>query len=281
VRINIIQEGVRDRLGRIFETGSLKPRERQIPVLMGGHHDAIIGFADTFQVDTDGWISYDITFRMDFLDQFARTNDSVTDWFDFSGFAHNIKASDPESKNIMYGEIIAIYAIPKPGIPSILAKDIPMHEDRPMTEQRTTQHKDRQANHDSFVRRVREMRERGYPVSEIAEATEHHESSVYSVLDHYGITPKPGAVTPSVDHVAAGKQKLVEYINGKLEVQDNFQIDESYIYVVWFTFILGNWKMVASTSLPDRMYYELTYNSAKDELYIDAYLKTDNVKINL
>lgn len=225
MRLNIIQEGVRDRLGRIFETNSLQSGERQIPVLMGGHHDAIIGFADDFQVDSEGWISYDITFRKDFLDQFVRTNDKVTDWFDFSGFANNIKAIDRENKNIVFGEIRAIYAIPKPGIPPVLAKDIPVHEDRPIN--------------------------------------------------------KPGAVTKSVDHVAAGKQKLVEYINGKLEVQDNFQIDESYIYVVWFTFILGNWKMVASTSLPDRMYYELTYNSAKDELYIDAYLKTDNVKVNL
>lgn len=90
---------------------------------------------------------------------------------------------------------------------------------------------------------------------------------------------QPGAVTESVDHVAGGKKMLVEYINDQLEKQDRFQIDESYIYVVWFTYTLGNWKMVASTSLPDRMYYEVTHSESKGETYIDAYLKVDNRKL--
>jgi len=85
-----------------------------------------------------------------------------------------------------------------------------------------------------------------------------------------------GAVTEAVDHVAVGKKMLTDYINDKLEKQDGFQITEDYIYVVWFTYVLGNWKMVASTSLPDRMYYEVTHNTAKRETYIDAYLKVDN-----
>lgn len=93
-------------------------------------------------------------------------------------------------------------------------------------------------------------------------------------------TFKTGAVTESVDHVAGGKKMLAEYINDQLEKQDRFQIDESYIYVVWFSYVLGDWKMIASTSLPDRMYYEVTHSESKGETYIDAYLKVDNRKIS-
>lgn len=31
-----------------------------------------------------------------------------------------------------------------------------------------------------------------------------------------------------------------------------------------------------STTLPDGMYYEVTYNKAKDEFYLDAYKKFEN-----
>ena len=34
-----------------------------------------------------------------------------------------------------------------------------------------------------------------------------------------------------------------------------------------------------SSTLPDGMYYELTYNGDKNELYIDAYKKIQNVMV--
>lgn len=48
------------------------------------------------------------------------------------------------------------------------------------------------------------------------------------------------------------------------------------VYVVWQCFILGNAKWLMSTSLPDGMYYEVTYNAAKKEFYLDAYKKFEN-----
>ena len=48
------------------------------------------------------------------------------------------------------------------------------------------------------------------------------------------------------------------------------------VYIVWQCYILGNAKWLISTSLPDGMYYEVTYNKQKDEFYFDAYKKFDN-----
>lgn len=48
------------------------------------------------------------------------------------------------------------------------------------------------------------------------------------------------------------------------------------IYVVWFCKTLQNWKALISTTLPDGMYYEVTYNGDKKEIYLDAYKKFEN-----
>ena len=51
------------------------------------------------------------------------------------------------------------------------------------------------------------------------------------------------------------------------------------IYTVWKCKTLQNWKFLISTSIPDGMYYEVTYNKAKDEFYFDAYKKFENICI--
>jgi hypothetical protein len=48
------------------------------------------------------------------------------------------------------------------------------------------------------------------------------------------------------------------------------------VFVVWSCFILGNQKALISTTNCDGMYYEVTYNAAKDEIYFDAYKKFEN-----
>lgn len=48
------------------------------------------------------------------------------------------------------------------------------------------------------------------------------------------------------------------------------------VYTVWKAKILQNWKYLLSTTLPDGMYYELTYNGDNNEWYLDAYKKFDN-----
>ena len=51
------------------------------------------------------------------------------------------------------------------------------------------------------------------------------------------------------------------------------------VYIVWKCKILQNWKYLLSTSLFDGMYYELTFNGNKQEWYLDAYKKFENVCI--
>jgi len=53
------------------------------------------------------------------------------------------------------------------------------------------------------------------------------------------------------------------------------------VYIVWKAKILQNWKYLISTSLPDGMYYEMTYDGDKERWYLDAYKKFENVVIDM
>lgn len=48
------------------------------------------------------------------------------------------------------------------------------------------------------------------------------------------------------------------------------------VFTVWKVKVLQNWKFLLSSTLPDGMYYELTYNGDKKEWYLDAYKKFEN-----
>ena len=52
---------------------------------------------------------------------------------------------------------------------------------------------------------------------------------------------------------------------------------EYKVFVVWYCKTLQNFKALLSTTLFDGMYYEVTYNGDKDEIYLDAYKKFENV----
>ena len=53
-------------------------------------------------------------------------------------------------------------------------------------------------------------------------------------------------------------------------------IPEFDVYTVWKAKALQNWKYLLSTTLLDRMYYELTFNEDTNEWYLDAYKKFEN-----
>ena len=70
------------------------------------------------------------------------------------------------------------------------------------------------------------------------------------------------------------KEKVRSYAMGHLDKSDETPTLE--VFVVWYSKTLQNYKALLSTSLPDGMYYELTYNGDKKELYFDAYKKFEN-----
>lgn len=69
---------------------------------------------------------------------------------------------------------------------------------------------------------------------------------------------------------------VVDYFNNRVEKTDNKQITKDDVYIVWLCKTLQNHKALLSTNVSDGMYYELTYNGDKKELYLDAYKKWEN-----
>lgn len=72
------------------------------------------------------------------------------------------------------------------------------------------------------------------------------------------------------------KEKVVEYFNGRVDKTDSTKITKDDVFVVWYCKTLQNAKALLSTTVSDGMYYELTYNGDKNELYLDAYKKWEN-----
>ena len=75
------------------------------------------------------------------------------------------------------------------------------------------------------------------------------------------------------------KQLVVNYYNSRVEKTDDFGITEDDVFIVWFCKTLQSWKALVSTTVSDGMYYEVTHNGDKQETYLDAYKKWENVRI--
>lgn len=76
------------------------------------------------------------------------------------------------------------------------------------------------------------------------------------------------------------KKEIVDYYNSQAESQDkNGKITVDDVFIVWTCKTLQNWKALAGTTVPDGMYYEITYNGIKSEMYLDAYKKWKNMSI--
>lgn len=56
---------------------------------------------------------------------------------------------------------------------------------------------------------------------------------------------------------------------------------DTEFYVVWFSFTLGNWKALVSSTASDGRYYEITHRVNSGRVFVDTYLKTHNTPINV
>lgn len=68
-------------------------------------------------------------------------------------------------------------------------------------------------------------------------------------------------------------EEFMKFYNTEIADYDVPEITNAECFIVWYNFTLGNAKALISTYRPDHMYYEMTYNREKNELYIDAYVK--------
>lgn len=73
------------------------------------------------------------------------------------------------------------------------------------------------------------------------------------------------------------KEHVVGYFNAHCERTDDASISSEDVYVVWYCKTLQNQKALLSTNVSDGMYYELTFNRDKNQLYMDAYKKWQNI----
>ena len=59
------------------------------------------------------------------------------------------------------------------------------------------------------------------------------------------------------------------------------ELDVFEVYVCWVCKTLQNNKALLATTLKGNMYFEVTYNGNKKEMYLDAYKKEKNVRIKV
>ena len=81
--------------------------------------------------------------------------------------------------------------------------------------------------------------------------------------------------------VELAKKAVADYFNNHKEITDEGRLMPEDVYVVWMCKTLQNNKALLSTTVLDGMYYEVTYNGDKKEMYLDAYKKWDNKCIKI
>lgn len=78
------------------------------------------------------------------------------------------------------------------------------------------------------------------------------------------------------EFIEAALHAVREYTDKHQDKSDPEARKDFAVYVVWSVKVLQNSKALLSTSLFDGMYYEVTLNGDKDEIYFDAYKKFEN-----
>lgn len=88
------------------------------------------------------------------------------------------------------------------------------------------------------------------------------------------VKPRMSKIMPNVSKDVIAQALVADYIREHLDKSDpDFKFE---VFTVWKCKVLQNWKYLISSTLPDGMYYEMTYNGDKDEWYLDAYKKFEN-----
>lgn len=81
-------------------------------------------------------------------------------------------------------------------------------------------------------------------------------------------------ITQDSEFLSKAIDLVAEYTDEHLDKSD--KKPDYKVFVVWYCKALQNFKALLSTTLPDGMYFEVTYNGDKDQIYLDAYKKFEN-----
>lgn len=81
--------------------------------------------------------------------------------------------------------------------------------------------------------------------------------------------------------VALAKSSIVKAYNNRKGSLAK-PITEENLYIVWLTKALQNNKALLATDINcDGLYFEVTHNGDKNEIYLDVYKKQENIRIEL
>ena len=86
--------------------------------------------------------------------------------------------------------------------------------------------------------------------------------------------PAEKTLVPHVSSDFTVEDMVYNYIVDHLDKSE--KVPQFEVYIVWKCKTLQNWKYLLASTLPDGMYYEMTFNGDKDEWYLDAYKKVEN-----
>ena len=104
-------------------------------------------------------------------------------------------------------------------------------------------------------------------------------TSAFDTYQNRGNIPVPEEpkqiLDDNVEFITRARQLASEEFNERFK-DAKVNTTSNQFYVVWFAKTLGNWKALVSTDLIAGQYWEITYNGAKKETYVDAYVKFSN-----
>ena len=83
------------------------------------------------------------------------------------------------------------------------------------------------------------------------------------------------------EFIRIATKTVIDYFNSRVDKTDGKELAEADVFVVWSCKALQNNKALLSTTINDGMYYEVTHNGDKKEIYLDAYKKWENKCIKL
>lgn len=78
-----------------------------------------------------------------------------------------------------------------------------------------------------------------------------------------------------IPYLEKAKMLVAQHANERMNFTEQpLKVED--VYVVWFCKTLQNWKAMLSSTRPDDMYYEVTYDGDNSISYVDSYKKWEN-----